>query len=91
MKAALSVAFALADLKARRAGIQLGMMFVDEPPFLDADGTEAYCDALELLGQRYQNMMVIAISHDPAMKARFPQEIRVEDTGEGGSKVRLIA
>jgi len=91
VKAALSVAFALADLKARRAGIQLGMMFVDEPPFLDADGTEAYCDALELLGQRYQNMMVIAISHDPAMKARFPQEIRVEDTGEGGSKVRLIA
>lgn len=89
VKAALSVAFALADLKARRAGIQLGMMFVDEPPFLDADGTDAYCDALELLGQRYQNMMVIAISHDPAMKARFPQEIIVEDTGEGGSKVRL--
>lgn len=91
VKAALSVAFALADLKARRAGIQLGMMFVDEPPFLDADGTEAYCDALELLGQRYQDMMVIAISHDPAMKARFPQEILVEDTGENGSKVRLIA
>lgn len=91
VKAALSVAFALADLKARRAGIQLGMMFVDEPPFLDADGTEAYCDALELLGQRYQNMMVIAISHDPAMKARFPQEIQVEDRGEEGSKVRLIA
>ncbi|WP_312337176.1 exonuclease subunit SbcD [Anaerospora hongkongensis] len=91
VKAALSVAFALADLKARRAGIQLGMMFVDEPPFLDADGTDAYCDALELLGKRYQNMMVIAISHDPAMKARFPQEIQVEDRGEEGSKVRLIA
>ncbi len=90
VKSALSVAFALADLKARRAGIQLGMMFVDEPPFLDADGTEAYCDALELLGQRYLNMMVIAISHDPAMKARFPQEIQVEDRGEDGSKVRLI-
>ena len=91
VKAALSVAFALADLKARRAGIQLGMMFVDEPPFLDADGTEVYCDALELLGRRYQNMMVIAISHDPTMKARFPQEIRVEDRGEEGSKVNLIA
>jgi len=91
VKSALSVAFALADLKARRAGIQLGMMFVDEPPFLDAAGTEAYCDALELLEKRHQNMMVIAISHDPAMKARFPQEIVVEDTGEGGSKVRLIS
>ncbi|MGD0154027.1 MAG: exonuclease subunit SbcD [Thermacetogeniaceae bacterium] len=89
VKAALSVAFALADLKARRAGIQLGMMFVDEPPFLDSDGIEAYCDALELMSQRYPNMRVIAISHDPRMKARFPQQIDVEDMGEAGSKVRI--
>jgi exonuclease SbcC len=91
VKAALSVAFALADLKARRAGIQLGMMFVDEPPFLDDDGVDAYCDALELLSQRYVNMRVLAISHDPRMKARFPQQIEVEDMGEAGSKVRMAA
>lgn len=89
VKAALANAFALADLKARRAGIQLGMMFVDEPPFLDAEGVDAYCDALELLSQRYPNMRVIAISHDPRMKARFPQEIEVLDMGEEGSKVRI--
>jgi len=90
VKAALSVAFALADLKARRAGIQLGMLFIDEPPFLDGEGTEAYCDALELVSQRYPNMIVLAISHDPRMKARFPQQIDVLDTEEG-SKVRQVA
>jgi len=89
VKAALANAFALADLKARRAGIQLGMMHVDEPPFLDAAGIEAYCDALEGLNHRYPNMRVIAISHDPAMKARFPQQIEVVDMGNEGSKVRI--
>jgi len=89
VKAALANAFALADLKARRVGIQLGMMFVDEPPFLDAAGAEAYCDALEQLNYRYPNMRVIAISHDPAMKARFPQQIDVVDMGDEGSKVRI--
>ena len=91
VKAALSVAFALADLKARRAGIQLGMLFVDEPSFLDQEGTDAYCDALMMMSQKYGEMTVIAISHDPRLKARFPQIIEVVDTGEDGSKVRLIA
>ncbi|HBC94347.1 MAG TPA: metallophosphatase [Pelotomaculum sp.] len=91
VRAALSVAFALAELKARRAGIQLGMLFVDEPSFLDAQGSEAYCDALEAIAERYAGMKVVAISHDPAMKARFPQMIEVEDGGEAGSRVRLVA
>lgn len=89
VKAALANAFALADLKARRAGIQLGFMFVDEPPFLDAEGIEAYCDALQLLSQRYPKMRVIAISHDPRMKARFPQQIDVVDMGDQGSRVMI--
>lgn len=91
VKAALSGALALAELKAKRAGIKLGMLSVDEPPFLDQEGTEAYCDALELMSQRYTDMKVIAISHDPRMQARFPQEIKVEDCGENGSKARLIS
>lgn len=87
VKAALSVAFALADLKANRAGIQLGMMFIDEPPFLDSEGVQAYADALELMHEQYGSMKVIAISHDPTMKARFPQSIDVVDAGEEGSKI----
>ncbi|WP_158408558.1 exonuclease subunit SbcD [Desulfosporosinus fructosivorans] len=89
VKAALANAFALADLKARRAGIQLGMMHIDEPPFLDSEGMEAYCDALEGLNHRNPNMKITAISHDPAMKARFPQQIEVVDMGDEGSKVRI--
>ena len=91
VKAALSVAFALADLKARRAGIQLGMLFIDEPPFLDGEGAEAYCDALELVSQRYPTMKILAISHDPRMKARFPQDIDVDRKDDEGSWVKLTA
>lgn len=87
VKAALSVAFALADVKAKRNGIQLGLLFIDEPPYLDQEGTQAYCTALELISTRYSSIRVIAISHDPEMKARFSQQIEVIDTGETGSKI----
>ncbi|ABQ23614.1 metallophosphoesterase [Clostridium kluyveri] len=87
VKAALSVAFALADLKANRAGIQLGMLFIDEAPFLDIEGVQAYCDALETIHERYSDMRLLAISHDPTFKGRFPQSIDVIDSGEQGSKI----
>lgn len=86
VKAALAVAFALAEIKSTRAGIQLGMLFIDEPPFLDEQGTQAYCDALETISQRYKDMKVVAITHDRAMKARFGQVLEVIATDEG-SKV----
>jgi exonuclease SbcC len=86
VKAALAVTLALADIKARRAGAQLGMLFIDEPPFLDADGTEAYADALASIAARNPAMRILAISHDPAMKARFMQNITVIQ-GENGSEV----
>lgn len=88
VKISLAVTLALADVKARRAGIQLGMLFIDEPPFLDADGTEAYADALAGMAARNPGMRILAISHDPAMKARFPQNITVS-AGENGSVVSM--
>lgn len=90
VRAALAVSFALAMVKASRVGLQLGMMFVDEPPFLDAEGVEAYCGALEAIHCRYPEMRIVAISHDENMKNMFPQQIFVEMT-EQGSKVRKIA
>lgn len=87
VRAALAVSFALAMVKASRVGLQLGMMFVDEPPFLDAEGTEAYCMALGVIHEKYPDMRIVAISHDPEMKARFPQQISIM-VGENGSKVR---
>lgn len=88
VKIALAVTLGLADVKARRAGVQLGMLFIDEPPFLDGDGTEAYADALVSMGTRNPNMRILAISHDPTMKARFNQNIVVTG-GEDGSTATM--
>lgn len=86
VKSSLAVILALAEIKSSSAGIQLGMLFIDEPPFLDGDGVGAYCDALETIQNRYRNMKIMAITHDPTMKARFPQNLDVVKT-EHGSKV----
>ena len=86
VKASLSVILSLAEMKSTAAGIQLGMLFIDEPPFLDSDGIQAYCDALETIQNRYPTMKIMAITHDPTMKARFPQSLDVIKT-EAGSKV----
>ncbi|WP_196037371.1 AAA family ATPase [Anaerotruncus colihominis] len=88
VKISLAVTLGLADVKARRAGVQLGMLFIDEPPFLDADGTEAYADALTNMAARNPGMRILAISHDPTMKARFSQNI-VVTAGENGSSVTM--
>lgn len=88
VKASLSAILSLAEIKSSQAGIQLGMLFIDEPPFLDADGIQAYCDALETIQRRYSNLKVMAITHDPTMKARFPQSIDIVKT-EDGSRVDL--
>ncbi|MCD7824577.1 MAG: metallophosphoesterase [Clostridiaceae bacterium] len=86
VKSSLSVILALAEIKSSSAGIQLGMLFIDEPPFLDGDGIQAYCDALETIQSRYSSIKIMAITHDPTMKARFPQNLDVVKT-ENGSKV----
>lgn len=86
VKAALSVILALSEIKSSKAGVQLGFLFIDEPPFLDEPGVQAYCDALEAIQQRYAALKVMAITHDRAMKSRFPQSVDVVKTPEG-SKV----
>lgn len=86
VKSSLSVILALAEIKATTAGVQFGMLFIDEPPFLDSEGIQAYCDALETIQERYGNIKIMAITHDPTMKARFPQNLDVVKT-EHGSKV----
>lgn len=87
VKAALAVILTLAELKNSRTGVQLGMLFIDEPPFLDEEGVQAYCDALEAISRRNRQIKVMAITHDPAMKARFSQSIDIVKDA-GGSHVR---
>lgn len=83
VKAALSIVLALAEIKSSESGIQLGFLFIDEPPFLDSNGIDAYCDALEAIQKRYSDLKIMAITHDPEMKSRFTQSIDVikADTG----------
>ncbi len=83
VKAALSIVLALAEIKSSESGTQLGFLFIDEPPFLDSNGIEAYCDALEAIQRRYSNLKIIAITHDPEMKSRFAQSIDVVKTSNG--------
>lgn len=87
VKAALAVILALSEIKSTKAGVQLGFLFIDEPPFLDAQGVTAYCDALEAIQKRYGELKVMAITHDPAMKSRFPQSVDVVKTPEGSKVV----
>lgn len=87
VKSSLSVILALAEIKSSSAGIQLGFLEIDEPPFLDSDGTQAYVDALEAIQQRYPDLKVMAITHDQEFKARFPQSVTVFKD-EHGSHVR---
>lgn len=86
VKASLAVILALSEIKATAAGIQLGMLFIDEPPFLDDEGAQAYVDALETIRDRYSDVKIMAITHDDAMKARFGQAVTVIKTDDG-SKV----
>lgn len=86
VKASLAVILSLAEVKTTSAGIQLGMLFIDEPPFLDEDGTQAYVDSLETIRSRYPDVKIMAITHDDAMKARFTQSVTVIKTSDG-SKV----
>lgn len=83
VQSALSVILALAEIKSEQNGIQLGFLFIDEPPFLDAKGADAYCDALEAIQNRYSNLKIIAVTHDIAMKSRFKQSIDVARTPNG--------
>lgn len=86
VKASLAVILALSEIKATAAGIQLGMLFIDEPPFLDDEGAQAYVDSLETIRRRYPDVKIMAITHDEAMKARFSQSVTVVKTDQG-SKV----
>lgn len=86
VKASLAVILALSEIKATAAGIQLGMLFIDEPPFLDDEGAQAYVDALETIRDQYSDVKIMAITHDDAMKARFGQAVTVIKTDDG-SKV----
>lgn len=86
VKAALSAILALSEIQSITTGIRPGFLFIDEPPFLDDEGTQAYCDALETIKAKYPELKIMTITHDPTMKARFPQSVDVVKD-ESGSRI----
>lgn len=83
VKSSLAIILALSEIKASAAGIQIGMLFIDEPPFLDSEGTQAYVDSLEAIRKRYPDIKIMAITHDDEFKARFSQSVTVFKDDEG--------
>lgn len=88
VKVSLSVILALAEIRSRKSGVSLGFLFIDEPPFLDGVGAQAYCDALVAVQSRYQGLKIMAITHDISMKSRFPQSVEVVKTAQGSHVIR---
>ena len=86
-RCALAIIFGLAIIKATRVGMQLGLLFVDEPNGLDAEGMETYVQVLHAIHERFPEMRILAISHNEEIKAGFAQQIFVDETNDG-SKVR---
>jgi exonuclease SbcC len=87
VKAALAVILALAEVKSAEAGVSLGFLFIDEPPFLDSQGVRAYCDALEAIQGRYGDLKIMAVTHDESMRSRFAQYVDVVKTETGSAVV----
>ncbi len=83
VKAALAVILAISEIKSRFSGLQLGMLFIDEPPFLDGPGISAYADALDTIRKRYPDIKVMAITHDESLKTRFAQNITITKDNAG--------
>ena len=88
VRASLSVIIALAELKARAADIRTGFLFIDEAPFLDSEGVQAYVDALVKIRERYPDMIIMAITHDPVFKDRFSESVTIYKDDNGSHVIK---
>lgn len=68
----------------RRSGTQLKLLMIDEPCGLDDEGIEKFMEALGVIKNDYEQIMVI--SHVKELVESFPQVLYVEKT-PSGSKV----
>ena len=87
VKASLAVNLSLAEIKMEASGVQIGFLGIDEAPFLDSDGSQAYVDALESIRERYPTTKILAITHDDEFRARFSQMVTVYKD-DNGSHIR---
>jgi len=84
----LGLALALSDLAARNADV--GDLFIDEGfGTLDPATLDGVLDVLERL-QATAGRNVGIISHVEGLKERIATQVRLEPTGHGHSKIRIV-
>ncbi len=66
----------------------LGILILDEVfGFLDGSGAEGLMEALREVQEQIPSIFVV--SHEPELQALFPEVIRVEQDGEGTSRIMI--
>lgn len=75
----LALRIALARLLASRAGAGSRVLTIDEPEFLDEDGTSALVDVLRTETQTGAFDRVLLVSHVPSLRDAFDTVIQVEN------------
>jgi len=75
----LALRIALARLLAHRRGAESRLLAIDEPEFLDEQGTAALVDVLRDLQADFDRILLI--SHVPALRDSFDQVLTVSKDG----------
>lgn len=83
----LALRIALARLLATRRGAESRVLAIDEPEFLDEDGTAALVDVLRELEQNGVFDRVYLVSHVPALRDSFDTVLQVVKGEDGRSFV----
>lgn len=83
----LALRIALARLLATRRGAESRVLAIDEPEFLDEDGTAALVDVLRELEQQSVFDRVYLVSHVPALRDSFDVVLNVVKDETGRSHV----
>ncbi len=85
MRIALAQRRALSNLLAHRKGADCPLMILDEPNSLDDQGMAALARVLQDLAAA-EDLTVLVVSHDPALRDAFEQTVEIEKT-DGRSRI----
>ena len=76
----LALRIALARLLAHRRGAEVRMLCIDEPEFLDEQGTAALATMLQGLAGDFDRILLV--SHHPSLRDAFEQSLEVVKDGD---------
>ena len=74
-RVSLAIRIALSQVLQEISGCRFDLLFVDEPPYLDANGVSYFISTINTLREQYPQIFVM--SHVDRIKDAFPNSIRV--------------